>query len=169
MIFLLSKPRALLPLAVLALSCASVAGAKRESNLRRELNAYQLPRPLAQVWPDALRVLADRGVPLVGSDRVTVGQPEQSGVGEFLARGFQTRDLGGGRLVAESDSIHGSIRYRVQGTDLGHGTSMVRYVALQVREGAATEEESRALDLELALVQRVDPAAAERMLAAAER
>jgi hypothetical protein len=69
--------------------------------------------------------------------------------------------------VAESDSIHGSTRYRVQGTDLGHGTSMVRYVALQVREGAAAEEESRALDLELALVQRVDPAAAERMLAAA--
>jgi hypothetical protein len=57
----------------------------------------------------------------------------------------------------------------VQGTDLGHGTSMVRYVALQVREGAATEEESRALDLELALVQSIDPAAAERMLAAAER
>jgi hypothetical protein len=153
-------------LALVVLSCASVSGMKREGQLRRELNAYQLPRPLAAVWPDALRVLSERGVQLVGHDRVIVGQPEQSAFGQMLAKGFETRDLGGGRWVAESNPDGTKLRYRVEGTDLGKGKSLVRYVAVQGRGDDPAEDESRVIELELALVQRVDPAGAERMSSA---
>ena len=162
----LRKPSALVPLALLALSCASLGTGGRESQLRRELNSYQLPRPLAAVWPDALRVLSERGVQLVGHDRVVVGQPEQNTWGQLLAKGFETRDAGGGRWVAESNANGEQLRYRVQGTDLGHGTSLVRYFALQGKGDDPSEDETRLIDLELALVQRVDPAGAARMLAA---
>lgn len=165
----LRKPSALLPLALLAslaLSCASFAGAKRESQLRRELNGYQLPRPLAEMWPEALRVLSDRGVQLVGRDRAVAGQPEQNSRGQLLDQGFETRDEGGGRWVAESSADGERRRYHVQGTDLGHGTSIVRYVSLQAHPGDPAEAEARAIELELALVQRVDPTSAARMLAA---
>ncbi|GEJ57091.1 hypothetical protein [Anaeromyxobacter diazotrophicus] len=166
----LRNPSALLALALLAslaLSCASLAGAKRESALRRELNGYQLPRPLAAVWPDALRVLSERGVQLVGRDRATVGQPEQNTWGQLLSKGFETREDGGGRWVAESNADGERRRFRVQGTDLGRGTSIVRYVSIQAHPDDPAEDEARAIDLELALVQRVDPGAAARMLAAA--
>lgn len=153
-------------LAVAALACANVSRAGDEARLRRQLNGYQLPRPLAAVWPEALRVLAARGVELTGKDRATVGQAEESGVGELLSKGFATRDLGGGRWVAETDTFRANLRYRVQGTDLGQGRAIVRYFLVQWKPDLGQEDVSRELELELALVKRVDPAAAERMAGA---
>lgn len=139
----------------------------RDARLRRELDAYALPRPLAEVWPDALRVLAEHGAPLVGQDRAVAGQAEEGALSALLTEGYETRDLGSGRRAAESGPLYGRVRYRVEGVDLGRGASVVRYYTLQLRDGAAAEEASRALDLELALVRRVDLAAAERMATAA--
>ena len=154
--------RSLLALPLLALACASIA---REARLRHQLAGYQLPWPLAAVWPEALKVVAERGFQLMGDDRALVGQGTQNAWGALLGKGFATRDLGEGRWAAESNVDGEHRRYRIEGTAAGATASVVRFISIQGDSDGPSESTTRDVSLELDLVRRIDPAAAERMTA----
>ena len=133
---------------------------------RTALDAYEFQKPLSEVWPDALRLVAEADYPLNGKDRQVVGLDEQGAITKFFAKGHETQ-LRDGNWVAESGYGRDRRRYRVIGTETGPKTSKVSYVSLKARDDIATEEEARDVEMQLALVRRLDPAAADRIEAAA--
>jgi hypothetical protein len=158
-----------LPALLLALSsCSLVSGARREGRLREALEARPLPRPCAAVWPDALRVVAERGYELVGADRDALGLPALHPWRAALSKGFETRALGAGGRVLESGADADGHRYRVEGREAGGGCE-VRFLVVTMRDGPGSEETGRDAGAELELLRRVDPEAAAAVEAAAGR
>ncbi len=139
---------------------------KRDSRLRDQLDAHAFTRPLDAVWPEALRLLSERQYELIGKDRAVVGLPEQGVLGRVFAKGFETRGLGGGKRALETNPDGKMRRYRVEGTDAGNGTSRVLFYLVQASSDSPNETEARDLSMELALVNRIEPDVAERIVAA---
>ncbi len=143
----------------------SISGAcattRRDQRLRDQLDAHQFPKPLSEVWPEALRLLAERDYQLVGKDREIVGQGEDSA--GALARGFETREYSGGRRTAETRQNSAEIRYRVEGVTVGGGACRVYFFSLHRTVPDYDKWSHRDALMELALVQRVEPEVAERI------
>jgi hypothetical protein len=162
-----SPPRIAAAVLALPLACALFGNLKRDARLREALDAHAFARPLDEVWPEALRLLNERQYELVGKDREVVGAREQSYLGRMFAKGFETRDLGGGKRELETNPDGKMRRYRVLGTDAGNGTSHVLFYLLQGSTDSPSETDSRDLAMELALVQRLEPEAAQHIASAA--
>lgn len=151
----------LLPL--LLLSCATGSG-ERRAQLRRGLDQARLARSPAELWPDLLRFLHERGYPLVGEDPAVIGLPAQGIIGKLFSSGYQTRvRADGGRIVETNVEQRSRTRVRAEASPAGGGGSTLRVTLLTQSDLSPAEfSESRDVELELALVQRLDPVAAAR-------
>lgn len=143
----------------------SIAGAcattRRDQRLRDQLDAHQFPKPLSEVWPEALRLLAERDYQLVGKDREIAGQRGDEGTP--LNRGFETRQYSDGRRAAETRPNSAEIRYRVEGVPAGDGACRVYFFALHRAVAEYDKWSHRDALMELAFVQRVEPEVADRI------
>ncbi len=148
---------------LLLAACARLGGPRA---LERRLDAYRYPKPLDEVWPAALRLLADRGFPLSGKDREVVGSAPQGAWDRFFSDGFGTRVFGpddAGR-VAETGWNKQRLRYRVEGLPVGAGGCQIRFISIKGRmEDPAVEERFRDPEMELDLLSRLDPESADRI------
>ncbi|WP_242341377.1 MULTISPECIES: hypothetical protein [Anaeromyxobacter] len=160
----LSPSRVLACAVLLAAGCAA---AQREARLRAALDAQGLSRPLAEVWPAALRLLDERGFDLGSDDGVSIGKAPLGTVSQLLSQARDTRTVKGGRWVAETDLDGSDVRYRVEGTELGGGSCRVIFFKIAGTLEGRDEREHRDVELELELARRVDPAAAARLSDAA--
>ena len=129
-----------------------------------ELDATVLARPLDQVWPEVLRLLAAGGFPLTGADADAVAQPARFLDGLFT-RARETVVDGDGRRL-DTGWGPGRIRYHVEGVP-AEGGCRVRFFAAREdhTEHNRDADTHRDPDLELALLERVDPEAAARVRA----
>lgn len=155
--------------ALLAFAGCSTTRQRRDASLREQLDAYRLPRPLAQAWPVALRVVSEHGYELVGKDRLAAARPEQGDLGKLFARGFESRTVGPGQWAAETDRNGQQVRYRVLGTEISKESCHIEYIAVQGNDYGGPEAEDRDVELELSLVRAVDAGRAAEMLDLAER
>ncbi len=160
-----SASRGVAACALLLCFTCSCAAASRESRLRRELDAYAFQMPLSEVWPAALHLLADQDYGLVGKDRAVVGQ---AGDADFLRRGFETREYSGQRRAMETMQNSAGVRYRMEGEQT-KGGCRVFFFAFTRGDPEYDKWKFRDVHMELALVQRIEPDAAERIEAAMGR
>ncbi len=133
---------------------------------QKALDAYQFQKPLQDVWPDALRLVAEQDYPLNGKDRTLLGIEEQGTLGKIFAKGHETQ-LRDGKWVSESGYGRDRRRYRVVGTETGPKTCQVIYFSLKARDDLGQDEEARDTDMQLALIRRLDPEGAARIEAEA--
>ena len=152
-------------LAALAAACATAASA-RKAELRRALDETRVARAPAEIWPEVQRFLDQRGYPLVGEDRLAIGKPAQASLGRLVSLGFPTRGRGDGGRVLETDPLGDTrTRVRVEASPAEGGGTRLRVRLLKHDEMSVvqTTAEFRDEDLELALLERLDPAAAARV------
>lgn len=150
-------------LLLLATACATADGARR-AELRRALDQARVSRSPAELWPDLLRFLHERGYPLVGDDRIDVGLKAQSSIGKIFSPGFATR-LGedGSRILETNGEARSGARIRAEALAVAGGGSRLRITVLKPWDSNPHEySEWRDEELELALLERIDPAAAAR-------
>jgi hypothetical protein len=143
----------------------SCAATKRTSRLRHELDEHQFQKPLAEVWPAALRLLAERRFDLVGKDRALVGQSDDW---TLTRRGFETRQYSDRRRAVETMLNSQGVQIRVEGTDIEGRSCRVVFFALPRNARDYEKWNYRDLQLEMDLVWRVEPEVAGRMEAAAK-
>ena len=154
--------RAVAAASVLLLSLAGAcATTRRDQRLRDQLDAHQFPKPLSEVWPEALRLLADRDYQLVDKDREIAGQRTEDGTP--LNRGFETRQYSDGRRAAETRPNSAEVRYRVEGVSVGGDACRIYYFALHRSLPEYDRWSHRDPVMELALVQRIEPEVADRI------
>jgi hypothetical protein len=160
------------PTWIAAIACCAVLAAcatpQRHVRLRELLDAHAIALPIEDVWPKALRLVGDRGFPLVGQDRERVGLPPQSALAAFVSRGHDTR-VAEDRWVSETSTDSAQLRYRIEGTRLGPRSCRVVFTAVQGQKTELSEEQYRDVELELALVRELEPERAARMRETAER
>ena len=125
--------------AALAACASATAQAQREERLRAALDGYRFAQPLAAVWPVALRVLADRGVQLVGRDRAAVGAPPANVFKRLTSGGFETARAGVNGRVLETMEDASHTRYRVDGAGVEGGGCRIAITAIR-RTGSAPSE-----------------------------
>jgi hypothetical protein len=181
---------ALSSLVLLAASagCASFQAKRaRAERLEKELGTMRYSQPLDQVWQEVRRMLADRGFPLASEDAAAIGRSEMSLAERIFSPARKTYRLSDdvgllqqmGLAGGKSDSLSGlgletgwgskgspRERFRVEGISDG---DEVRVIFTRVVEDVTDHRESstRDLEMELDFARRVDPAAAERIEAAA--
>lgn len=159
------SPRTLLAVVLAALSACATAAGTRSAALRRALDEARVARSPAEIWPEVQRFLSDQGFPLVGDDRLAVGKPARGGLWKLFSPGFQTRVGADGSRVLETDPLASTrIRARAEARALPGGGSQLRLRFIQQSGSNPVDQtESRDEALELALLERVDPAAAARV------
>ncbi|HEY6006422.1 MAG TPA: hypothetical protein VIV57_26315 [Anaeromyxobacter sp.] len=151
----------ILLVALAALACNTAAAARR-AELRRGLDQARLSRSPAEIWPELQRFLHERGFPLVGEDRVAIGLKSQGTLGKLFSPGFETRVRGDGSRILETNVDEASeSRVRAEALALPGGGTRLRVTMLKRSPVNHTEySEWRDPDLELALLERLDPVAA---------
>jgi hypothetical protein len=148
-------------LAALSLAACHTAASARQAALRRGLDQAEVRRSPAEIWPEVQRFLSERGYPLVGDDRVAIGQKPQGAIGRALARGFETKVRPDGGRVLETDQDRQRLRVRAEARPTPAGGTAIRLTLLKEMELNSMEvSEQRDEDLELALLRRLDPAVA---------
>ena len=147
-------------------ACSLTAQARRDAQLRAELDSRRIHQPLMTVWPAVLHLLADRGYQLVGRDRLAVGAQPASRLKRFTAGGFETGRTDQG-LVLETMADASAVRYRAEGTNIDGRSCRVTFTAIRRTDSSPSEERSRDLDLEVELMRRLDPEQAKRIEQAA--
>jgi len=149
-------------LALLVLSGCAAARAEqaRQADLRRRLDERVLPAPLDRSWAAALRLLAERGYPLVGKDREAAGQEPQGSTLDFLSRGFATRALGEGGRSAATGMGADRMRYQIAGAPAPGGSRVVFTRIAENPTEPSERREERDVSMELELWRRIDPAGA---------
>lgn len=154
----------LLLLPLLATACTTAAGARR-AELRRALDQARLSRSPAEVWTELQRFLHERGYPLVGVDRRAVGLASQGVIGKLFSFGFETRVREDGSRILETDLEQQSrTRVRAEALAVAGGGSQLRVTVMKQSDTNPAEfSEYRDEKLELALLERLDPAAAARV------
>lgn len=160
-------PRAVALLVLLA-GAAGCATAMSQAKLQRELDRARVDRTPAEVWPQVLKFLSDRGFELAGEDRLAVGLPERSRLSEAFALGHGARVLAdGASRVSETGKNSEGVRIRAEGLAVPGGGCRVRLTTLK-RDAMnpGVEIEARDVDLELALLGQLDPSAAAQVLGA---
>jgi hypothetical protein len=149
---------------LLSLTC-SCATARRDSHLRDELDRHEFQKPLSEVWPAALRLLAREQYDLVGNDRAIAGQPADS---NFFRRGFETREYSDKRRAMETMQNSAGVRYRLEGTDIEGRACRINFFALRREDRDYDKWRSRDVHMELALVRDLEPETADRIEATAK-
>jgi hypothetical protein len=162
MIFSSSRGAAACALLLALTSCATM---RRDSRLRGELDRHEFQKPLSEVWPAAIRLLAEQQFDLVGNDRAVAGQRPDS---SFLRRGFETREYSDRRRALETMQNSEGLRYRLEGTDIEGRACRINFFALRRGDPDYDKWKHRDVDMELALVREVEPETAARMEQAAE-
>ena len=170
--------------------CASAKAARARSDyLKAQMEPLVYPKPIEEVWPDVLRLLSDKGYPLVGDDAVAVGQSE-SWFTNFLSPGSETRIGSADKanatgffpylLPSSKGPPKGEGTWRYLKTGLSKELRMYRVDGLAEETGcrivftaytASTADHQyfisdtakRDYAMELELARRVDPAAAARI------
>lgn len=165
--------RSPLVLAAVAVSLLACAGSRQQARLREQLDAYSIPKPLGEVWPDALRYVSKRGYGLVGKDRRFLGEEDPGGLATFFAKGHATQAESERRWVAETLANDQQQRYRVVGIGTGPSSCQIQYYSLTAEDPlkggnfGAPDKEYRDVQLELDFVEEHDAARAEKMIEAA--
>jgi len=161
------SPRTLLALALVALTSCAEMRARREAAAaqQRRLDERALPVPLDEAWPAALRLLAERGYPLVGADRAVGRQPPSGTLTDLLSPGFATRPLSEGARAAATgwaDRPPPRVRYQIAGGPAAGG-SRVRFVRITMENPSdpAQVRETRDAEMELELWRVLDAKGAE--------
>ncbi len=148
----------------LATACTTAAGARR-AELRRALDQARVSRAPSELWPDLLRFLHERGYPLVGDDRLAVGLGAQGSLSKLFSPGFATRVReDGSRLLETNGEERSGARVRAEALAVAGGGARLRITVLKPWDTNPHEySEWRDEELELALLERLDPAAAARV------
>jgi hypothetical protein len=163
--------RTLLGVALLV-SATGCAGSKQYAQLLAQVDGYTFEKPIAEVWPDALRFVAARGYGLVGADRKVLGDDPQSPWGAIFSKGHETY-VEGRRWWAETAMNSRYQRYRIAGRAIGASTCRIEYFLITSEDPARlgnldqADAVSRDVDLELAFIASVDPEGAARISRAA--
>jgi hypothetical protein len=146
-----------------AVACAPIrAGRAREGYLTAQLDALRHDQPLDAVWPEARRLLAERGYPLAGQDAKAVGQPERSLL-RFFSPAQETRADEDGARFLETGWGKDLTRYHVDGSPEGARCHVIFTAIAQDPTEHRDAARHRDLELELELARRVDPEAATRI------
>jgi hypothetical protein len=150
---------------LVALAACTTAGGARRAELRRALDEARLSRSPAEIWPEVRRFLHQRGYPLVGDDRLAREGAGPATVRKLFSVGFQTRVRADGSRVLETDPQGESrTRVRVEAMSAVAGGSRLRVRRIRPAELCVFETtESGDDDLELALLEHLDPAEAARV------
>ncbi|MBI5069125.1 MAG: hypothetical protein HZB56_12885 [Deltaproteobacteria bacterium] len=143
---------------LLALSCSTAAGLRR-AELRRNLDQARLSRTPAEIWPELLRFLHERGYPLVGEDPAVLGLPTQGTLGKLFSPGHETRvRTDGSRILETNVELRSRTRVRAEALAVPGGGSSLRIVVLQQADMSPSEfTEGRDEELEVAILERLDP------------
>lgn len=160
--------RSLLAVAVAA-SVAGCTASKQYAQVREQLDAYTIARPIAEVWPEALRFVSARGFDLVGADRKVLGDAPQNAWGSLFSKGHETY-VAGKTWESETAMNYKYQRYRIVGIDRGAGCRIEYYPITSEdlsRDLGQAEAVSRDVELELAFVSTVDPEGAAKISRAA--
>jgi hypothetical protein len=154
----------LAPILLLAAAGCVTAAAQRQAHLRQALDRSRVERAPAEIWPQVLQFLSDRGYELAGDDRRVVGLRARAGIVEALSSGHDTRVRKDGSRVMETGKNDEGLRVRAEGLALPGGGCRVVLTSLKRDDmNPAIQQETRDLDLELQLLERIDPAAAARV------
>ena len=145
------------------------AGGAGPAYVRDTMREYRFPKACEVLWVDALKVIAEQGFGLVGNDRELAGQEKQGVITSFLSRGHATTRDDDGVFEAVSDSSGQGLRFLVTGRPAGADGCFVQYFSIQEDRANSSEARHRDYDQELLLLARVDPAAAARVLEAADK
>jgi hypothetical protein len=152
-----------------ATGCSSLtAGGAGPAHVRDSMREYRFPKACEDLWVDALRVIADQGYGLVGSDRELAGQEKQGVITNFLNRGHATTRDDDGVFEAESDADANFVRFLVRGKPAGTGGCFVQFIYILDDRNTSTEKRHRDYEMELTLLSKVDPAAAAKIAEAAD-
>jgi hypothetical protein len=147
-------------------ACATVrAHGARERELEQQLAAWRSSEPLDRGWDEARRLLAERGYPLADKDADAVGQRR---MGALDRLGSPARATAEPRPLERSLDTGWSAardRYSVRSVPAADGWRIVFWRLDDGADGRPVEPR-RDRALELALVRRIDPAAAARIDAA---
>ena len=147
--------------------CAGVqAGRARTRALEAALDATRLERPLEDVWPEVLRLLIAGGFPLGGAEGEAAEQPPMF-MESIFSRARETSVDGAGRRQLDTHWGPGHVRYHVEGQPTKGGGCRVRFFVSgeSLTEHNHDAETRRDSEMELALLSRLDPEAAERLRA----
>jgi hypothetical protein len=152
----------------LAGGCASMRASRaRAEAMRAELDAHRYAKPLPEVWQEVRRLLREQGYALRGKDLEALGLDAPTGFLTMLSGAKETAPGPAGGLVMETGWGGGIVRkrYRVEGSEDPRGSRVV-FTAIpedQTERGHDGRDRARDLEMELALAQRLDPEAAERI------
>lgn len=164
--------------------CAT-AGKVRQERLQRDLDAFSFARPLDEVWQEARRLLAERGYQLADEDAEAVGQRKMTFAERFLSPARDTGPATEGGLLQRLGAVKArpvstaaqaldtawnryGERYHLEGWSQ-EGGSRVVFTYLKLDRTDRQSEQTRDVELELALVHRLDPGAAARIETDVER
>jgi hypothetical protein len=136
------------------------------------LDSIRYQQSLDEVWYETRRMLVDLGIQLAPADLESIGRGNAAGILVTLFTPVrQTAPDGAGGRALET-GWHGRTvirtRYRVVGSSDGSGSRVV-ITAIEedaTEHGHDSSRRSRAVELELDLARRLDPAAAARVEAA---
>lgn len=166
-----SRVAALLVVSALALVTTGCAARRQQAYLEDKAGAHVYRKPIAEVWPQALALLKEKGFSVQtgakGFEAVThdlqVSAPSSLGTtfARYLVRGVER---GPGQCTVEfhkyeRSETRGATDTQGRGRDLGENPAM----------GASTAQFKRDHDLEWQLLQRVDPDAATALQAEAKK
>lgn len=160
--------RSLLVVALTA-SLAGCTASKQYAQVREQLDAYTIARPIAEVWPEALRFVSARGFDLVGADQKVLGDEPGNAWGSIFTKGHETY-VSGKRWESETAMNHEYQRYRIVGIDRGSGCRIEYYPIASddpTRNLNQGDVVTRDVELELAFVSTVDPEGAAKISRAA--
>ena len=147
---------------VASAGCASIKAKRaREDYLMSRLDSVRYRQPLDEVWPEVQKVLAANRYPLVGKDAEAVGE-EHIILYSLFSPAKETEPDGSGGRVLETGWRKDSTRIRAEATPEESGTRVVLTLLKEdtTEHGHDARERKPAVDLELQLAKKLDPAAA---------
>jgi hypothetical protein len=147
---------------VASAGCASIKAKRaREDYLVSRLDSVRYRQPLDEIWPEVQKVLAANRYPLVGKDAEAVGE-EHIVLYSLFSPAKETQPDGNGGRVLETGWRKDSTRIRAQATSDESGTRVVLTLLKEdtTEHGHDARERKPAVDLELQLAKKLDPAAA---------
>ena len=166
-----------LSLAVLAATlggCASMRLAdERRAYYLREVGTFNYAKGCLDVWPDVLKIVGEKGYPLVGRDRQYAGQGTQGALAKIADQGHETRAVEGGGLEVLTGwlaAAEGNSRYEVRaspGTPSGCAVTFTYVYTGTIDPSNDRRETDWRIQLEL--VKRLQPDAAARIEAGAPK
>lgn len=153
--------------AVVALSasgCAAISAQRAHDRIiETEVGGYRYAQPVEVVWPQVQRLLADHQLKLAGKDAVATGQ-SISTLEQLISAAKETDELPRGGLMLETAWTNGGWRWRAEARpDAGGCRVVLTKIAVSTADHGRDGWAVRDLELELALMRRIDPETAARI------